>query len=490
VIFPRPRDAAHVHDNRLGRALDARWTTGRDRLDGAVIGRAIQPSALELARLHTATPRLKGYGADAPAAEAQGPLVPVGWRRAHRPDLTPRRCGLTVTAAGIPVWGHGTAGHRRASPEPRFPSTPLRQPLPGLGAPVLVAARKCCAGETTALATAHRFRVVTLVPQTVSLRREWGEAPERGGLPRLWERPGRRQGECAADHGTATVRPYRGKTAAGARHEWPVRFLVVESPHLAKVNAPRVTAAQQAAQGLLTTLRPPWQRRTVACEAEARQAATLCGRALAVPAHQLTYPGDAEGVPAQRTTRGRPPTEAPRPQRQVWPVAWHGQEATAALLAQAQRERRFGLATHVLAPPHRSAADLRRADQGQPAVERSVTWAHNAAAIAPLCLETPTRSAALGCVSLLALRVDPLVERPVRQRLTARRDTWPDRPAPSQRPTARTVCQRRRHLAVVTLGWSGRSPRQVTPLGPAPLQVSSRLGDARSSDSVPHQNSP
>jgi hypothetical protein len=147
------------------------------------------------------------------------------------------------------------------------------------------------------------------------------------------------------------------------------------------------------------------------------------------------------------------------------------------------------LATHVLAPPHRSEADLRRAYQGQPAVERRVTWANNPAAIAPICLEPPTRSAALGCVDLLALRVDPLVERPVRQSLTARRETWPDRPAPSQRPTARTVFQRRRHLAVVTLGWSGRSPRQVTPWGPAPLQVSSRLGDARSSDSVPHQNS-
>ena len=59
VIFQRPRDAAHCHDNRLGRALDALWTTGLARLYGAVISRAIQPYALELARLHTATTSLK-----------------------------------------------------------------------------------------------------------------------------------------------------------------------------------------------------------------------------------------------------------------------------------------------------------------------------------------------------------------------------------------------------------------------------------------------
>ena len=59
VIFQRPMDAAQFHDNRLGRALDALWTTGLDRVYGAVISRAIQPYALELARLHTATTSLK-----------------------------------------------------------------------------------------------------------------------------------------------------------------------------------------------------------------------------------------------------------------------------------------------------------------------------------------------------------------------------------------------------------------------------------------------
>src|ERR671931_1399212 len=81
VIFQRPMDAAHFHDNRLGRALDALWTTGLDRIYGAVISRAIQQYALELVRLHTATTSLQVYGAYEPDEGAEGPLVTFGYSR-------------------------------------------------------------------------------------------------------------------------------------------------------------------------------------------------------------------------------------------------------------------------------------------------------------------------------------------------------------------------------------------------------------------------
>lgn len=32
VLFPRPIDPAHFHANRVGRALDALWSAGGDRL--------------------------------------------------------------------------------------------------------------------------------------------------------------------------------------------------------------------------------------------------------------------------------------------------------------------------------------------------------------------------------------------------------------------------------------------------------------------------
>jgi hypothetical protein len=41
VIVQRPMDTAHFHDNRLGRALEALWTAGLDRVYGAVISQAL-----------------------------------------------------------------------------------------------------------------------------------------------------------------------------------------------------------------------------------------------------------------------------------------------------------------------------------------------------------------------------------------------------------------------------------------------------------------
>jgi transposase len=489
VIFQRPMDAAHFHDNRLGRALDARWTTGLARLSGAVITQAIRQYALELTRLHTDATSLKVYGAYEPDEEAEGPLVTFGYSRDHRPDLKQLLFGLTVTAEGVPVWGHVTDGNRSDTIEHRFHITQLRQHLPDLGEPLLVADSKFFAGETLALAGAHQFRFVTLVPQTVSLRQELVESPELRELPLLWEQPGRRTGQSERLHGASLVCPYRRKAETGEVHELAWRFLVVESTQLAKAKAPRLTAAQQTERAMLTTLQQRWQRRAFACEADARQAAILCQRELSLHSHYLTYTVAPEWVPAKRAARGRPPTGSPRPQRQVWRVRWQVQEAPEAITTQAQRERRFVLATNVLDSQQLTDADLLRAYKGQPAVELSFKWAKNPAAIAPIFLETPTRIAALGGVYLIALLVYTLIERQVRKSLAMREETLPDRPAPSQSPTARTVFQLMRNIAVVTLVWAGQLSRQVTTLSPLQLQVIGLLGYDASSYALPHRNS-
>jgi transposase len=161
VIFQGPMDATHVQDHRVGRALDALWGGGLDRIYGAVMSQAIQRDALDLARLHTDATSLQLYGAYERDDDAEGPLVTFGDSRDHRPDLKPLLFGLTVTAEGLSVWGHVTDGHQRDSTAPRFHLTQRRQHLPDLGEPLLVADSKCFAGDTIALAAAHQLRFVT-----------------------------------------------------------------------------------------------------------------------------------------------------------------------------------------------------------------------------------------------------------------------------------------------------------------------------------------
>jgi transposase len=187
--------------------------------------------------------------------------------------------------------------------------------------------------------------------------------------------------------------------------------------------------------------------------------------------------------------RGRPSKEASRPQRHIWRVVWQVQKATEAIKRRAQREGRVGLATNVLDAQHRSDADLLRAYKGQPAVELSFKWAKNPAAMAPIFLDTPTRIVALGDVYVSALLVYTLVERQVHKGLAERGEPLPDRPAPSQHPTARTVFHRMRHIAVVLLQWTGGSQRHVTVLNGHQLQVIRLLGYDPSIYTLPRRNS-
>jgi hypothetical protein len=307
-----------------------------------------------------------------------------GSRGDHRPALKPRRLGLTVTAEGGPVWGPLPEGHPSDRTEPRFPSTQRRQHLPDLGAPRLVADRQGFAGET--MAVAHRCRLVPLVPPTVSLRQELVDSPARQALPLVWEQPGRPHGEREQYRGASVVWPSRWQPATGAVEAWPWRWLVVEATPLAKAKASRLTAAQQAEQARLATLHQPWPRRPWACEAAAQQAAAVGRRARRLHHHHLPSTVSPEWVPTKRPTRGRPPKEVPRPQRQAWRVTWQVPAAAEAISQRAPRERRLVLATTVLEVQQLSATELRRADKGPPAAERRFTWAKNPAAIAPIFL--------------------------------------------------------------------------------------------------------
>lgn len=435
--------------------------------------------ALARTRLPPAAPRLKVSGAYARDADEEGPVVTFGYSRDHRPDLKQRLFGRTVTAEGLPVWGPVTDGHRSESPAHRFHLTPLRPHLPAVGAPLVVADSKFFAGETVALAAAHRVRFVTLGPQTVGLRPELVDAPELAALPLLWEHPGRRTGQMARDHGSSVVRPYRWKTETGAGPELTLRFRGVESTPLAPAKAPRLAAAQQTERATLAPRHQQWQRRAFACEAEAHQAATRCQRERSRHRHHLTYPVTPEWVPTKRGTRGRPPKGSLRPQRQMWRVRWQGQEAPEALAPQAQRERRFVLATDGRDAQQRTDEGLLRAYKGQPAGELSLKWAKNPAAIAPIFLETPPRIAALGCVSVIALLGYTRIARQVRKRRAERGATLPARP----------VCQLMRNMAVVTRVWAGQRHRPVTTISPVQLHVIGLLGYAESRSALAHPNS-
>ncbi|MFQ6090356.1 MAG: IS1634 family transposase [Candidatus Bipolaricaulia bacterium] len=313
VIFQRPIDAAHLHDNRLGHVLDDLWDAGLDRLYGAVISQAIRKYLIDLSRLHTDTTSLKVYGDY--DREEEGPLITYGYSKDHRPDLKQLLFGLTVSDdGGVPVWGHVTDGNRSDSKEHRFHLSQLRRHLPDLKETLLVTDSKFFAGETLLAAREEQIPFVTLVPQTVGLRRQLSEELGAEDLPVLWERPGRRKGELEVFRGRSVKRPYRCRSEEGEERELLLRFLVVRSTQLERRKAATVRRERRRERERLEKRLETWEGREFACEADAQDASERFQREQSLRYHRLgsrVYAEEVSGIsPPGSSAEGRSAAEA------------------------------------------------------------------------------------------------------------------------------------------------------------------------------------
>lgn len=491
VIFQRPIDAAHFHDNRLGHVLDALWDAGLDQLYGAVIGQAIRKYLIDLSRLHTDTTSLKVYG-DYDRDE-EGPLITYGFSKDHRPDLKQLLFGLTVSDdGGVPVWGHVTDGNRSDSKEHRFHLRQLRQHLPDLQQTLLVTDSKFFAGETLLAAQAEQIPFVTLVPKTVGLRRRLSEEIGAEELPVLWERPGRRKGEVEVYRGRSVQRTYgwQREDGDGEEEELRLRFLVVQSTQLKRRKSATLRQEHQRERDRLEKRLASWKQREFACEADARDALKRFQKKQSLNYHRLEGEVYSEEVTGRYPRPGRPKKGEKRPKRTVYRVAWEMEEVTGALEASVQREGCFVLATDVLDEAELSDAELLRAYKGQHRVETSFRWAKNPAAIAPIFLEKPTRIAALGFVYLVALLIYTLVERQVRQALAERGEQVGKGARATERPTARTVFRMMRGISCAVLSIGGVIKKQVTTLEEEQDHILELMGFGKDVYDLPGQKIP
>ncbi len=263
------------------------------------------------------------------------------------------------------------------------------------------------------------------------------------------------------------------------------RFLVMESTQLARPKAPRLTAMEQTERAMLAALQERWQRWAFACEADAHQAAILCRRELSLHSHHLTYTVAPEWGPRQA---GRAGTAAhgflasPAP-GVAGPLG--GQEATEAITTQAQRERRFALATDVLDGQQLTDADLLRAYKGQPAVELSFKWARTQRPLRPSSWRPRLDCGAGPRVPDRAAGVRPhpaaSSQKPcdARGNLTPSPRSQPAPHCPHRVPAHAQHCRR-------DPGAVGQCHRQVTALSPVQLRVVGLLGyDASTCTAAP-----
>jgi hypothetical protein len=146
-------------------------------------------------------------------------------------------------------------------------------------------------------------------------------------------------------------------------------------------------------------------------------------------------------------------------------------------LANAEEDKGWTVLAPTVSPTVRTEAELRPASQEQhTTVEPGLRWIKHPAAISPMWLEKPERSAALAMLTVVGLLVYSIIHRQVRLSLQTHDQQLPGNTGPTATPTAAVVLAGFAQVALVQFGLDEQVVAPVYGIQPHHRLVCEALG--------------
>jgi transposase len=408
--------ARRLSDDQMGRALDQLFRADRASLLTRIVVGAVRTFQIELDQLHndSTTVTFAGDYAAATGAPAGGrPTLRIthGHNKDHRPDLKQLLFVLTVSADGtVPVHYRALDGQTSDVVTHVETWNTLRQ-IVGRPDFLYVADSKLCSRESLAHLASQQGRFITVLPRT---RREdgwfrhylqdhdppWQEVVRRpnprrrGGAEDVW-----RVVEAALP------------SAEGYRVIWVWNSLMAW--HDADSRQARIEKAWLAVEQFQTKLAGPRCRYRNRARVEAAVQALLTA---AGAAQWVTVTIEETEAPVFRQARrGHPGPQTPylRTVRSRFQV--RATTRTDLVEQEARTDGMFPLLTNTDLTP----AQILEAYKAQPRLEKRFAQLKSVQAVTPVWLKSATRVEALLFLYFLALLIQALLERQLRQAMTA-----------------------------------------------------------------------
>jgi transposase len=446
-----------LNDYRLGQILERLFAVNLNRVFGTVALKALELYCIATPGLHQDTTTLSLYGAyetsearQEPAAHASdAPEVPrpaFGHSKDHRPDLTQVLLSVGVSGdGGLPLRLGIRDGNTSDSTEtPVALAECVALGLEGMVG--IVADSTAYSQRTLGLCGEKSSGLVTRVPRTCGIRQEleaWGQ--QHAPLPVLVEKPGRTRRDTPRRwRGQSVSRVVAVEYGAGRVEQEPLRFVVVHSSQLAQQHASAYATAQAKEAAQVADHIRRVQARSFACVADAEAAIAQeegrgKGQRGRAPqrwrTHALHYRVEAFTHRPKRTRRGRPPKTDLAQEETRYRLVVEAEALPQTAAAQGWTV----LATTIDAQTCSDAQILRAYQEQNSTVEPGLRWIKNPAAITPVGLEKPERSAALAMLTVIGLLVYGLIQRQVRLYLQEHQQHVPGNKGPTATPTATVV---------------------------------------------------
>lgn len=461
----RRSDVTHIGDDVIGRALDRLFDADRGTLLTRVVVAAVTRFGLSLHELHDDSTSIKvtGQYRGARGRKVRGkraPLITYGYSKDHRPDLKQLLFILTTTSdGGIPVQFRCCDGNTSdvVTHEATWDSLCKVTGNPGF---LYVADCKLCNEDAMNHIDRGRGRFLTVMPRSRLEDREFREWIQRHEPPwevvRDDENPRRKDGP--RDRWRAFK--YHLPSKEGWTVIWLGSALLALSQEQSRRE--RIAKAEEQLADLQAQLTGSRARRRSHENVEDSVAAILAGqqvgRWLEVKVH------GTEQHRYRQASAGRPgaDTRYVRNTKRGWRLEWQVDENMIAY--DRKSDGMYPLLTNdkSLSLPEAFAAHRR-----QPAIEKRFQQLKSVFELAPIFLKNEARIEALFCVYFLALLIQSLVERELRQGMkrteVEKLPIYPEERL-CHRPTAEQVFRLFSQLARTVLVVNGKDTRSIDPV--------------------------
>lgn len=422
ALFPpdllglREQDLARLHDDRLGRCLERLFDGAGPALIMAVVRQVIDAFGLSLEELHNDSTTVSFYGAyDAAGRESEQRGRPThaityGHSKARRPDLKQLLYILTVTGDGnVPVYFDSASGNT-ADDHTHIKTWDLLYELIGQADFLYVADCKLASGENLSHIAARGGRFVTVLPrgrgEDVAFRRRLRATPSALRWTPLYA--------LGDDDGHVVDELF----ACGDEHVHSegYRLLWYRSTRKAEQDQARRARSIQKATAALGDLRARLQgpRTRFRERSRVEQALAALWAESEAGAFLRVAIEEQEEETFRQATRGRPGAETKylREARTRFTLSW-----TLDLEALSEAEREDGVFPLLTNDRRLSATEVLRAYKRQPLLEKRFSQFKTDFAVAPVYLKDVARIQGLLAAYFLALLVQTLLERELRQAL-------------------------------------------------------------------------
>jgi transposase len=460
-----PEEAAHVGDDAIGRALDRLFDVDRGTLLTRVVVAAVQRFGVALDELHDDSTSIKFTGQYRGARGGRrvrgkhAPFVTYGHSKDHRPDLKQLLFILTTSHdGGVPVQFRCADGNTSDVVTHEATWDALCE-VTGRTEFLYVADCKLCNEDAMNHIDRNRGRFLTVMPRNRFEDRHFREWIQRHEPP--WETVRDVENARRKEGPRDRWRAFRHHLPS--KEGWPVFWLWSGLLALQQEQSrcERVTKAEELLGELQLQLTGSKSRRRSYEDVDERVSAILSGQ-------QVTRWLEVKIVGTEehryrQATAGRPgrATHYVRRTKRGWRLDWRIDQNMIAY--DRKSDGMYPLLTN---DRTLTVQDAFAAHRRQPAIEKRFAQLKSVFAIAPVFLKNEARIEAFFCVYFLALLVQALVERELRQGMhragVSELPLYPEDRA-CHRPTAEQIFRLFSLMAHTALDVGGKTVRVLPP---------------------------